>query len=77
MSFFWPTRKAAAATLPVRLGRLLHWFFLALGGVNLLIAGWALQSGVVRDWRLLAIWPVSCALFAIAGRGLRYLLSDE
>ena len=77
MSFFWPTRRASEVTASVRLGRLLHWIFLALGGVNLLIAVGAALSGVVRDWKLLAIWPVSCALFAVAGRGLRYLLADE
>lgn len=77
MSFFWPTRRASAATFRVRLGRLLHWLFLILGGVNLCIAAGAALSGAVRDWRLLAIWPVSFALFAVAGRGLRYLLADE
>lgn len=71
MGFFWPTDVREDVGAIGRLGRVLHWCAILLGG----LFAWAFIAGSAPEYW----WPAAAlfALFAMGGRGLRYVLAGE
>lgn len=71
MSFFWPTNTQAYPSVLARLGRLLHWGGLALGGLAL----WAFVNPAGPDSPATGVFYGVVIYFL--GRLMRYMLAGE
>jgi hypothetical protein len=71
MSFLWPTTLKAEPTFLGRLGRLVHWLFVA--GCVLMV--WMAFRRPSNEWFTTEL--IGVPFVFLLGRGLRYLLSAE
>lgn len=76
MSFFWPTNRKQETTVLVRAGRVLHWTASGVAGTVALFCIFAIFENDADAGSMFA-FCILAALFALAGRGLRYILAGE
>lgn len=80
MNWLWPRRLRSDATLPVRVGRLLHWLSLAVAGYAILFCWMAVYVEAGQNAKpvaALALGLILALLAALTGRALRYLFAGE
>jgi hypothetical protein len=76
MSFFWPMKPKTDPGVLGRLGRLLHWIFLACAAFLIGLNAYPWLAGTDTSGEA-PVWTILGAIIFLLGRGVRYVLAGE
>lgn len=76
-AFFWPTNIKAAPGGIARLGRVLHWLFVAIAAAFVIGGGFSFLTAEYGRESALAVMFFGGGGFFLFARALRYILAGE